>query len=57
VDFHFSARTKRYLEQLGAFMDAHVLPNESKYVEQLAASISRWTIPPIMEELNVKARG
>jgi acyl-CoA dehydrogenase len=57
VDFHFSARTKRYLEQLGAFMDAHVLPNESKYVEQLAASISRWTIPPIMEELKVKARG
>jgi acyl-CoA dehydrogenase len=57
VDFHFSARTKRYLEQLGAFMDAHVLPNESKYVEQLAASISRWTIPPIMEELKAKARG
>ena len=56
MDFHFSARTKRYLEQLGAFMDAHVLPNESKYVEQLAASISRWTIPPIMEELKVKAR-
>ena len=37
-------------------MDAHVLPNESKYAEQLAASISRWTIPPIMEELKAKAR-
>jgi acyl-CoA dehydrogenase len=56
VDFNFSARTKRYLEQLGAFMHAHVLPNESVYAEQLAASISRWTIPPIIEELKAKAR-
>jgi acyl-CoA dehydrogenase len=56
MDFEFSIRTKRYLEQLGAFMDAHVLPNESVYAEQLAASISRWTIPPIMEELKAKAR-
>jgi len=56
VDFNFSARTTRYLEQLGAFMDAHVLPSESVYAEQLAASISRWTIPPIMEELKAKAR-
>jgi acyl-CoA dehydrogenase len=56
VDFNFSARTKRYLEQLGAFMDAHVLPNEWVYAEQLTASISRWTIPPIIEELKAKAR-
>jgi acyl-CoA dehydrogenase len=56
VDFNFSARTKRYLKQLGAFMDAQVLPNESVYAEQLAASISRWTIPPIIEELKAKAR-
>ncbi len=56
MDFNFSARTTRYLEQLGAFMDAHVLPSESVYAEQLAASISRWTIPPIMEELKAKAR-
>ena len=56
MDFEFSVRTTRYLEQLGAFMDAHVLPNESVYAEQLAASISRWTIPPIMEELKAKAR-
>ena len=56
MDFNFSARTTRYLEQLGAFMHAHVLPNESVYAEQLAASISRWTIPPIMEELKAKAR-
>jgi len=56
VDFNFSVRTKRYLEQLGAFMDAQVLPSESVYAEQLAASISRWTIPPIIEELKAKAR-
>jgi acyl-CoA dehydrogenase len=56
MDFEFSVRTKRHLEQLGAFMDAQVLPNESVYAEQLAASISRWTIPPIIEELKAKAR-
>src|SRR5947207_10166730 len=37
-------------------MDAHVLPSESVYAEQLAASISRWTIPPIIETLKAKAR-
>ncbi len=56
MDFEFSTRTKRYLEQLGAFMDAYLLPNESVYAEQLTASISRWTIPPILEELKAKAR-
>ena len=56
MDFEFSVRTKRHLEQLGAFMDAQVLPNESVYAEQLAASISRWTIPPIIEELKANAR-
>jgi len=56
MDFEFSVRTKKYLEQLRAFMNAHVLPNESVYARQLESAASRWTIPPVMEELKAKAR-
>jgi acyl-CoA dehydrogenase len=37
-------------------MDAHVLPNESVYRQQLESAPSRWTIPPVMEELKANAR-
>jgi acyl-CoA dehydrogenase len=57
MDFSHSARTEKYLEQLRGFLDAHVLPNESVYAQQLEAAASRWTIPPVMEELKAKARG
>jgi acyl-CoA dehydrogenase len=56
VDFHYSTRTNSYLEQLRAFMDGHVLPNEAVYREQLDSARSRWAIPPVMEELKAKAR-
>jgi acyl-CoA dehydrogenase len=56
MDFAPSARTARYLEQLRAFMDAHVLPSESTYRQQLESGPSRWVIPPVMEELKTKAR-
>ena len=56
MDFDFSAPTKEYLVRLQAFMDAHVLPNESVYAEQVESAASRWTVPPIMEELKAKAR-
>jgi len=56
VDFEFSARTRTYLTQLQTFMDAHVLPNESVYAQQVDSASSRWTIPPVMEDLKAKAR-
>ena len=56
MDFEFSARTRKYLAQLHAFMDAHVLPNEAVYAQQVESATSRWTVPPIMEELKAKAR-
>src|SRR5437764_1528338 len=56
MDFEFSARTRKYLGRLHAFMDAHVLPNEPVYAQQLESAPSRWTIPPVMEELKAKAR-
>ena len=56
MDFEFSARTRTYLTQLQTFMDAHVLPNESVYAQQVDSASSRWTIPPVMEDLKAKAR-
>ena len=56
MDFEFSARTRTYLAQLQTFMDAHVLPNESVYAQQVDSASSRWTIPPVMEDLKAKAR-
>lgn len=54
MDFEHSAKTHGLLERLGAFMDAHVYPNEKLYHEQVAAN--RWGHPPILEELKAKAR-
>jgi acyl-CoA dehydrogenase len=37
-------------------MDEHVLPNEAVFAEQLESAPSRWTIPPVMEELKARAK-
>jgi len=55
VDFEFSRKTKEYLERLGAFMDAHVYPNEQRYREELDRG-GRWEEPPLIGELQQKAR-
>jgi acyl-CoA dehydrogenase len=54
VDFAYSDKVKRLQEQVQAFMDAHIYPNEPLYVQQLKAE--RWQQPPIMEEIKAKAR-
>jgi len=54
VDFAFSDKVKRLQEQVQAFMDAHIYPNESVYEQQVAAK--RWEQPPIMEALKKQAR-
>jgi acyl-CoA dehydrogenase len=56
MEFEFSARTKAYLDQVRSFMDAHVLPNEAVYTQQVESAPSRWEIPPVMEELKARAR-
>jgi len=38
-------------------MDTHVLPAESVYRQQLESAPTRWMIPPVMEDLKVKAKG
>ena len=38
------------------FLDERVYPAEATYVAQLSAAPSRWSVPPIMEELKQAAR-
>lgn len=42
--------------QIIDFMNEHIYPAEAVYAAQLDAAPSRWSIPPIMEELKAKAR-
>ncbi|MFK7830679.1 MAG: acyl-CoA dehydrogenase family protein [Congregibacter sp.] len=52
----FSEQSVAYQEQLSAFMDAHIHPNEAPYREQLASAENRFSYLPIMHELKEKAR-
>ena len=51
-----SDRVKALAAQLTAFIAEQVLPAEAVYQQQLAAGPTRWSIPPVMEELKAKAR-
>lgn len=42
--------------RVAAFMRAHVEPGQHVYEEQLASGTTRWTIPPVIEELKARAR-
>jgi acyl-CoA dehydrogenase len=55
VDFQYSAKTREYLERLGAFMDEHIYPNEERFEAQHRAG-ERWQSPPLLEELKQQAR-
>ena len=55
MDFEFSAKTRDYLERLGAFMDEHVYPNEERFETELARG-NRWEEPALLAELQQKAR-
>jgi acyl-CoA dehydrogenase len=53
--FEFSDRARNLYEQLKAFMDKHIYPNEQEYFRQLNAG-DRWKIIPLIEELKKKAK-
>ena len=56
MDFDFSKKIVDLQERLSAFMTQEIYPNERIFEEQLESSADRWTLPPIMEALKVKAR-
>jgi acyl-CoA dehydrogenase len=51
-----SGKVKDLREKLIAFMDEIVYPNERVYSEQLNEGKSRWEVPPIMDEMQAKAK-
>ncbi len=54
MDFTYSTKVIGLLEQLRAFMNEHVYPNEVLMHEQV--ELERWSTPPLMEELKALAR-
>ena len=56
MDFEYSARIADLRAQVADFMQEHVYPAESVYRAAVDAGESRWSIPPIMDELKETAR-
>ncbi len=56
MDFEYSKKTRELMDQLTDFMNKYVYPNEQTFIDQLEAQPSRWHVPPIMDELKVRAR-
>lgn len=56
MNFEFSEKVKELQHQVTEFMEQYVYPNESVYEQQLNEGVSRWEIPPIIEELKIKAK-
>jgi len=56
MDFSYSPKVEALRERLTTFMDAHVYPNEAGYFAALDEGETRWTVPPIIEELKARAR-
>jgi len=51
-----TAASASLLERLEAFMESDVYPNEAVYEQQLRDGATRWAQPPIMDELQRRAR-
>jgi acyl-CoA dehydrogenase len=56
VDFEFSEKTRDFRARIEAFMDELVYPHEATFHEQLRDADSRWSVPPILEELKEEAK-
>lgn len=56
MNFDYTPKAAALRSQLNSFMDEHVYPNEAGYIAAIDTAESRWTIPPIMEEMKMRAR-
>jgi acyl-CoA dehydrogenase len=55
MDFDYSAKTKKFIGQVKAFMDAHIYPNEPRYYHELE-TCGVWETPKVVEELKPVAK-
>jgi acyl-CoA dehydrogenase len=54
--FEFSPRANKLRQDVEAFMDEYVYDAEPVFKQQMDEADSRWSLPPIMDELKAKAR-
>jgi acyl-CoA dehydrogenase len=51
-----TGRAEALSQRLTSFMDRHIYSAEAVYARQLDEAPTRWSVPPVMEELKAKAR-
>ena len=56
MDFNHTDKVLDLMDQLNAFMDKHVYPNEKAYTEHFKSTDNKWVSPPLMQELKNKAK-
>ena len=56
MDFNHTDKVLDLMDQLNAFMDEHVYPNEEAYTEHFKSTDNKWVSPPLMQELKNKAK-
>ena len=54
--FPMSDRAQGICRRVTEFMDAHIFAAEPVYAHQLDSGPNRWAIPPVIDELKVKAK-
>lgn len=56
MNFDYTPRVAELRETVAAFLDEHVYPEEAAYDSYIREAETRWTVPPIMEELKERAK-
>ena len=59
MDFEFSPKVRELQARVGAFMDAHVLPNEQRFIDEIEANRRKgnaWIPTTVIEEVKAKAK-
>jgi acyl-CoA dehydrogenase len=56
MDFDYTNKVARLQAKLDDFMQQHVYPAEAGYFASVEEGSSRWIVPPVMEELKIKAQ-
>jgi acyl-CoA dehydrogenase len=56
MNFEHSDKVLALIEQLDAFMDEHIYPNQNTYLQQVREMGSAWTGVPVIEALKPKAK-
>ena len=56
MDFEYTPKVNELRERVSAFMQEHIYPAESAYKASVDEGDSRWSIPPVMEELKEMAK-